>query len=75
MCLIVILRVCTTEMLVEEVEDEGMHKDGKDTGLATHEDTAGAGGEGQEEARAEDNEEENGKEHFSDFLLIIGKIK
>jgi hypothetical protein len=73
--LVVILRVCTTEVLVKEVEDEGMDKNGKDTGLATHEETAGAGGEGKEEARAEDNEEENCKEHFGEFLLRIGKIK
>jgi hypothetical protein len=52
-----------------------MHKDGKDTGLTAHEDTAGAGGKGKEETWAEDNEEENCKEHFGDFLLRIGKIK
>jgi hypothetical protein len=62
-------------VLVEEVEDDGVDEDGKDTGLAAHEDTAGAGGEGKEETWAEDNEEDDSKEHFGGFLLRIGKIK
>ncbi len=52
-----------------------MDEHGKDAGLTAHKDTAGAGGEGQEEARAEEDEEDDGEEHFSSFLLRIGKIK
>ncbi len=66
--LVVILRVFTAEVGVEVVEDEGVDEDGKDAGLTAHEDTAGAGGEGQEEARAEEDEEDNGEEHFGGFL-------
>ncbi len=66
--LIVILRVFTAEVGVEVVEDEGVDEDGKDASLAAHEDTAGAGGQGQEETRAEEDEEDNGEEHL-DFLL------
>ncbi len=60
-------------MLVEEVEDDGMDENGKDAGLTGHEDTAGAGGEGKEEAWAEDDEEENCKEHFGGFLHRVGE--
>jgi hypothetical protein len=66
--LIIILRVYATEVAVEIEEDESVDKDSKDTGLTAHEYATGASGEGQEEAWAEDDEEDDGKEHFGDFL-------
>ena len=41
-----------------------MDKHGQYTGLTTHEETTGAGGDGEKETWTEENEENDSEEHF-----------
>jgi len=56
-------------MGVEEVEDDGVDKDGQDTGLTAHKEATGAGGDSKKETWAEKDEEDYGKKHL---LFYIG---